>query len=831
MSSPLNQQDETAVTATRSDRYIFYYSIIVAIIVTAALVAGQFALNYQDESGKWDYLNPAIIGFVWMGVWFIWRGKAMWGTSIIAIMLYAGVGFTISQSANVGAILAVSITFNMAALFVYTWSRRLLTSSLLGLTLIGVLLLLADLYWPVPRPAATASMQYIVYIGSGIIIVTLLILVIRRFPGFAIRGKLVVTFLAVTVASLASMVILNSLRTQAILVDNANQILLTAASQTAVNLDDFLTNTQNDIRTEAGIMGNAYDWAYYRRLPIEEQSSALGILGETKAVELLKTYRDKDPLNIASYALLDMNGQIAFEYPPNDHNPDESNRSYFTAVLETGLPYISPVEFSSENGEAYLTFSALVFDDAGERFGVLRGQYKASVLQTLIARSTGLVGGQSFAVLFDENHLHLAHGAAPDVIYKLTSLPDANKVAALQASQRLPNWPLEELSTNLPDLETNLSAALDVPLFTATDVATESRTNYVAVSLMNEQPWLVAFFQPQDVFLAPIQEQFRRTILLVLVITGAVVGIAIIVSNFIARPIVRLEAIATRIAQGDLTAQAQVEAQDEIGALAHTFNLMTEQLRDLIATLEHRVAERTHALEISSDVSRRLSTILNQQELVQAVVDQVQQAFDYYHAHIYLFDDLVQNLIMVGGTGEAGQQMLANQHQIPVGKGLVGRAGQSGEPVLVPDTAQAEDWLPNPLLPDTKAEIAVPIMSGDRVLGVLDVQHNVTDGLDQADVDLLVSIANQVSVALRNANQYEEAQQQVQREALMNEINQKILNTKDVQEAMQVAVREIGRALNASQTIVRFKQTGPLNSQTVDRIDPINGANGQKNKS
>jgi ABC-type sugar transport system substrate-binding protein len=116
---------------------------------------------------------------------------------------------------------------------------------------------------------------------------------------------------------------------------------------------------------------------------------------------------------------------------------------------------------------------------------------------------------------------------------------------------------------------------------------------------------------------------------------------------------------------------------------------MTQQLRETLENQEQRIAERTRALETSTEVSRRLSTILDQRTLVRAVVEQVQTAFDYYHTQIYLFDDNKENLIMVGGTGEAGQTMLERGHSIPKGRGLVGRAADLNLPVLVPNVERS----------------------------------------------------------------------------------------------------------------------------------------------
>ena len=229
--------------------------------------------------------------------------------------------------------------------------------------------------------------------------------------------------------------------------------------------------------------------------------------------------------------------------------------------------------------------------------------------------------------------------------------------------------------------------------------------------------------------------------------------------------------------------------------------------------LEQRVAERTRALETSATISRQLSTILDQAQLVREVVEQLHIAFAYYHVHVFLWDAASSTLKMVGGTGDAGQAMLVMGHALTPDQGLVGRAFRTNRPVVVPDVSRDADWLPNRLLPSTRSEIAVPIHYGEEVLGVLDAQDSEVNGLGQEDSQLLQTIAGQMAVALRNARLVAQIQQEAEQAALINTINQKIAQTIDMDGAIRVALAELQRALEAGSATVQLGANGGVNGQ------------------
>ncbi|MDX1613705.1 MAG: GAF domain-containing protein [Candidatus Promineifilaceae bacterium] len=793
---------------------------IVSLSVLALAMALQSVatyLAYADGAGLLATLVPAIATLlVLAAIFIVQQDKPSAGIGLALSALAVSLLFATIQFADVGLLAAIIYALVAAVLVANALPPRHRTVALGAALLVALVMLLLELLWPWDRRLVLQGQLAILMWLSMVVPLLTVALNLRHFRRYTLETKLITAFLLVALLPLAILVLVNNLSTRQALIDNANERLLAAARQTAVTLDDFFDGQLNAIRNEASVL---QETGYFEMDPEQR----IGSQAESESIALLKTYRDKNPLNISSYAVLDPTGNVILEYPLLGQRVPEGERPYFTVPLNSGQPHASEVEFTPVVGGPFLYFSTPIRDSADNIVGVLRARYKASILQQIIARSTGLVGGQSFAVLFDENNLHLAHGSAPDEILTLVDELPADEVAALQADLRLPNLPPEGFTGDLDDLAQNLNAqrAPDAPadrVFVATDVATGERLDQIAVTEMQSQPWLVAFFQPQDVFLQPAENQTQTAIVLAILVSAGVAALAVALSRLLTDPIARLEAAAGRIAQGNLSVRAEVVSEDEIGELARTFNLMADQLQATLAGLEQRVADRTQALATSTEVGRRLSTILDQDTLVREVVDQVQRAFNYYHAHIYLYDASGEWLNMVGGTGQAGQTMLESGHRIARGRGLVGRAAQQNAVVLVPDVAKDPDWLPNPLLPETRSEVAVPISIGDQVLGVLDVQDDEVNGLQQQDADLLLSIANQVAIALQNAGSVQQLQRQAQHRARINEINRKIQSAPDVDSAMQIAVRELGRAVGARYTRVWLGEAdGASNGAPSDR--------------
>jgi signal transduction histidine kinase len=168
--------------------------------------------------------------------------------------------------------------------------------------------------------------------------------------------------------------------------------------------------------------------------------------------------------------------------------------------------------------------------------------------------------------------------------------------------------------------------------------------------------------------------------------------------------------------------------------------------------------KRTHELEIVADLSATASSVLDPEQLLQSIVDMAKERFGVYHVHIYLADEDAQMLNLSSGAGEVGRKMVAARHAIPMDaeKSLVARARRERRAVIVNDVRAEPDFLPNPNLPKTRSEMAVPLIVGGKVLGVFDVQSDRLSGFSEEDANIYSTLAAQVAVALQNARLYME---------------------------------------------------------------------------
>ncbi len=195
------------------------------------------------------------------------------------------------------------------------------------------------------------------------------------------------------------------------------------------------------------------------------------------------------------------------------------------------------------------------------------------------------------------------------------------------------------------------------------------------------------------------------------------------------------------------------ETEQLVNSIAEQVGIQVENLR-LFELNEKRASE----LETVAVISTTASTTLDPDELLQAVVDLTKARFNLYHAHVYLTDESWNTLLLAAGAGEIGRHMVMAGHAIPISaeKSLVARATRERTPLIVNDALAQSDFLPNPYLPDTRSEMAVPMISGDKVVGVFDIQSTVVGNFTQDDANIFTTLALQVAVALQNARLYQE---------------------------------------------------------------------------
>jgi len=452
---------------------------------------------------------------------------------------------------------------------------------------------------------------------------------------------------------------------------------------------------------------------------------------QTKLLSELLAFTDA----FNSLALLSNNGKeqiVVSQIEIVDQLRDRSTASEYTVPKANGQVYYSPVKFLEETGEPFFFISIPILDlRTGAVKNVLVANVRFKPIWDLLANLSLDEGSTAYIV--DSNKRIIAHNN-PSVVLRNTlfTVPDQNGIHKGADGN-------------------NVVLAAE------------------KIALGLQEFTIVAETPTSRAFAGIIRTEATIAVLLLLAVALAG-GLGWLAARQIVGPLEELADTAKQIALGDLSHKANIRRKDEIGTLGITFNQMTDQLREVLTNLEQRVEERTQELqgrtaqlEAIADIARSIATIQESNQLLPEITRQVSERFGFYHVGVFLLDENKQYAVLQAANSEGGQNMLARGHRLGVGQqGIVGYVTSQGKARVALDVGAEAVYFNNPDLPETHSEVALPLMLGQEIVGALDIQSTERNAFSQEDVDVFSILADQISVAIQNAQSLDQAQRALQ---------------------------------------------------------------------
>ncbi|NUM43743.1 MAG: GAF domain-containing protein [Anaerolineales bacterium] len=403
-----------------------------------------------------------------------------------------------------------------------------------------------------------------------------------------------------------------------------------------------------------------------------------------------------------------------------------------------GKIYISPLFYHASAQQYYIEIAIPVINAVNETQGILYSRYN---LQNLLNRVNEVEFGETGKAAFFN-----ALGY---------QLPETPTQPPLESGL---NW--EFIST--------LSQTWQVLPYFNEDrlIAWTVLGDLYPNSPLENVQWRIVFSQSNEEILTPIRliSLTSNTVLLGTVFIAIV--LASILSRIITSPLDKLKENAAQISQGNLDTRIEDFTQDEFGTLASSFNTMADQLKRFIGNLEHQVDERTQALQqranqihAAVDIGNTVASIRDINELLPRVAQLVSERFGFYHVGIFFLSEDEEYAILRAANSAGGQRMLARNHRLKVGEtGIVGYVAKQQRPRIALDVGADAIYFNNPDLPETRSEMALPIIAAGKLIGVLDVQSTQPQAFFPEDISILQLLADQLAVAIDNAHLFAQNQ-------------------------------------------------------------------------
>jgi GAF domain-containing protein len=180
-----------------------------------------------------------------------------------------------------------------------------------------------------------------------------------------------------------------------------------------------------------------------------------------------------------------------------------------------------------------------------------------------------------------------------------------------------------------------------------------------------------------------------------------------------------------------------------------------EQRTSELVTTTKQTEQRAKQLQTVADVARTMAAVQDMNTLLPNISKVISEQFGYYHTGIFLNDERMEYAVLKAANSEGGKRMLNRGHALKIGEqGIVGYVAKFGQPRIALDTGKDAVFFTNPDLPSTRSEAALPLVIGEKITGVLDVQSLQPSAFGEAEISVLSTLANLVAVAIENARSY-----------------------------------------------------------------------------
>ncbi len=237
--------------------------------------------------------------------------------------------------------------------------------------------------------------------------------------------------------------------------------------------------------------------------------------------------------------------------------------------------------------------------------------------------------------------------------------------------------------------------------------------------------------------------------------------------------------------------------------------LLVQELEDrtrMLQEVNYALQRRAIHLEASAEVARAITSIFDVDVLFRKAVNLIRDSFGFYHAGIFLLDETGKWAVLREATGEAGAQMKAQEHRLAVSEtSMVGWTAFNREPRIALYAEEDAVRFANPLLPHTRSEMTLPMMVGDRLLGVLNVQSTEEAAFDEDDVRALQSMANQVAVAIENARQVSDETRLLEATSPIYRLSRELAQVTTVKAVADAIINSVSETGADGCTVVEFE--------------------------